>query len=436
MLCAGGAQTSAVQELPALDGQLHDDLSTRQAAATDWGGHVHRAPVAVLTPASVADVVRIVKYANQRRLKIAMRGQGHSVYGQAQVDGGIVIDSRTLNAIKWYGAHRLDVQPGALWSSVATEALKRTYIPPVLPDALMLSVGGTISAGGIGDTSCVYGAQVDHVVGLDVVTGRGDLVTCSDSHNNELFYMVLAGLGQCGIIVRARLRLEHAPKYVVVRSQQYRDSSALVQELARLARSATLPPILGAEVTKEADGRWRFALITGTSADEPTDKTTPYWDHLDRRTASIAATKSKGTPNPSLALVLPERPVRSFLASLLSDAKAASGIWRVEMVPMITARFKRPLHMLPEGELAFTLRLQRRASADNAPDHETMLGQNDLLVRRCLTLGGKIYPPFAPVLSREDWQRHYGPQLWERFAAAKRHLDPNGVLTPGAGVFG
>ena len=101
MLCAGGAQTSAVQELPALDGQLHDDLSTRQAAATDWGGHVHRAPVAVLTPASVADVVRIVKYANQRRLKIAMRGQGHSVYGQAQVDGGIVIDSRTLNAIKW-----------------------------------------------------------------------------------------------------------------------------------------------------------------------------------------------------------------------------------------------------------------------------------------------------------------------------------------------
>ena len=100
---------------------------------------------------------------------------------------------------------------------------------------------------------------------------------------------------------------------------------------------------------------------------------------------------------------------------------------------MITARFKRPLHMLPEGELAFTLRLQRRASADNAPDHETMLGQNDLLVRRCLTLGGKIYPPFAPVLSREDWQRHYGPQLWERFAAARRHLDPNGVLTPGAG---
>jgi cytokinin dehydrogenase len=435
MVYTGGAQTAPVPQWPPLDGELHDDAATRRSAANDWGGHVHRSPIAVLAPASVADVVRIVKYANQRGLKIAMRGQGHSVYGQAQADGGIVIDSRTLNAVTWYGAHRLDVQPGALWSSVAAEALKRRYVPPVMPDALMLSVGGTLSAGGIGDTSCGAGAQVDHVVALDVVTGRGDLVTCSASHNDALFQMTLAGLGQCGMIVRARLHLVEAPKYVVVRSQPYRDSTALVVELARLARTGA-PPILGAEVTKDADGRWRFALISGTFTDEPTDKTTPYWDHLDRRTASVAATKTKGTPNPSLALVLPEQAVRSFLADLLSNAMAASGIWRIEIVPMITARFKQPLHVLPEGALAFTVRLQRRASAADAPDHETMLTMNDMLAHRCLTLGGKISPPFAPVLSRAEWQRHYGPRTWERFAAAKNRFDPNNVLTPGAGVFG
>jgi cytokinin dehydrogenase len=65
-----------------------------------------------------------------------------------------------------------------------------------------------------------------------------------------------------------------------------------------------------------------------------------------------------------------------------------------------------------------------------------MLTMNDMLVHRCLTLGGKIYPPFAPVLSRAEWQRHYGPRTWERFAAAKNRFDPNNVLTPGAGVFG
>jgi len=53
-----------------------------------------------------------------------------------------------------------------------------------------------------------------------------------------------------------------------------------------------------------------------------------------------------------------------------------------------------------------------------------------------MTAGGRIYPPFAPVLSRDDWRRHYGTQTWRRFAAAKRRFDPNNVLTPGAGLFG
>jgi cytokinin dehydrogenase len=60
---------------------------------------------------------------------------------------------------------------------------------------------------------------------------------------------------------------------------------------------------------------------------------------------------------------------------------------------------------------------------------------NQRLVERCLKDRGKIYPPFAPPMSRENWQLHYGPRLWQRLAAAKKRFDPNNVLTPGAGVF-
>ena len=49
--------------------------------------------------------------------------------------------------------------------------------------------------------------------------------------------------------------------------------------------------------------------------------------------------------------------------------------------------------------------------------------------------GGKIYPHYCPILSKEQWQVHYGPETWPRFAAAKRRFDPNNVLTPGAGIF-
>lgn len=42
-------------------------------------------------------------------------------------------------------------------------------------------------------------------------TGKGDLVTCSAENNSELFYAVLGGLGQFGIITRARIALGPAP---------------------------------------------------------------------------------------------------------------------------------------------------------------------------------------------------------------------------------
>ncbi len=44
--------------------------------------------------------------------------------------------------------------------------------------------------------------------------GKGEVVTCSEKQNADLFYGVLGGLGQFGIITRARISLEPAPKMV------------------------------------------------------------------------------------------------------------------------------------------------------------------------------------------------------------------------------
>ncbi len=64
-----------------------------------------------------------------------------------------------------------------------------------------------------------------------------------------------------------------------------------------------------------------------------------------------------------------------------------------------------------------------------------MLAANEALLPRLRAAGGKIYPPFAPVLSHKGWQEHYGSDTWPRFAAAKKQFDPKNVLTPGAGIF-
>jgi cytokinin dehydrogenase len=440
-------------ELPRLDGHLLLDAADRQAATGDFGYQIYRSPVAVLKPKSVDDVIRIIIYANKHDLKVAMRGQGHCLYGQSQVEGGIVIDSSTLSAINLHGDEALDAQPGALWGDVAKAALEQSLTPPVLPDAMMLTVGGTLSVGGMGETSYRLGAQVDHALDLDVVTGTGEFVTCSHERNNELFHMVLAGLGQCGIIVRARLRLTQAPKYVAIRTLIYDDMDVFLADQARLTTINDVH-LLNGRLSREQDGRWRFALIAGTfvtDADEGNTQpswladlrrktdvapvVTSYWDYLNRRTASINVSKTKKNPNPSLVLTLPSSSVQAFLTHVLSNQEMSVGIWFFEVSPKITARFARPLAKMPAEDLSYELRMQRKASTDNAPDHRAMLAANQALLPLLLSAGGKIYPPFAPILSQEQWQDHYGKEAWARFAAAKNRFDPNNVLTPGAGIF-
>jgi cytokinin dehydrogenase len=86
--------------LPKLDGALLLDEESRRAIATDQGNMFHRVPAAVLMPGSVQDIVAMVRYANQHKLKVAIRGDGHSRYGQTQAEAGVVIDSRSLNTVR------------------------------------------------------------------------------------------------------------------------------------------------------------------------------------------------------------------------------------------------------------------------------------------------------------------------------------------------
>ena len=64
-----------------------------------------------------------------------------------------------------------------------------------------------------------------------------------------------------------------------------------------------------------------------------------------------------------------------------------------------------------------------------------MLAANAALVAMAMECGGKIYPPFSPILTSAQWREHYGAATWARFTAAKQRFDPNGVLNPGAGIF-
>ncbi|CAK9183837.1 unnamed protein product [Ilex paraguariensis] len=185
-----------------LDGNL--SFENIHEAAKDFGNIYHFLPSAILYPETVSDISTIIKNINEMGttsgLTVAARGNGHSVQGQAQAYRGIVIDMKSLRGpeMQFYTGELpyVDVSGGELWSWT---------------DFLRLTVGGTLSNAGISGQAFRHGPQINNVYQLEVVTGTGEVVTCSEKQKTDLFYGVLGGLGQFGIITRARISLEPAP---------------------------------------------------------------------------------------------------------------------------------------------------------------------------------------------------------------------------------
>jgi len=57
------------------------------------------------------------------------------------------------------------------------------------------------------------------------------------------------------------------------------------------------------------------------------------------------------------------------------------------------------------------------------------------LLAKMTELGGKRYVPNSMVLSHEEWQAHFGSDVWRRLSEAKQKYDPKSVLSPEPAMF-
>ena len=120
-------------------------------------------PAAVATPNSAEEVQSIVRRAARDKMQLAVRGGGHSQGGQCLTDGGLVVHTNKLNRVQPLDRELVRAQGGAQWGQVV-DALRGTrQLPPVLADVAEVTVGGTLSAGGLGSASHRYGLQLGQV---------------------------------------------------------------------------------------------------------------------------------------------------------------------------------------------------------------------------------------------------------------------------------
>ncbi|GAA4237995.1 hypothetical protein GCM10022254_52100 [Actinomadura meridiana] len=355
----------------------------------DFGGIVARSPARVVRPRSVDEVARAVREAAARGLDVVPRGLGHSTYGQS-LTGGVSLDLRELTGVE-VGARDVTVAAGATWHALLTETLRHGLTPPVLTDYLDVTVGGTISAGGVGGTSHIYGTQADTVLGLDVVVD-GEVVSCSSGTRAGLFDAVRGGLGRHGVITGATVALIPAPERVLACTIPCRDA----EDVLRVQREVRADHV-SAQVRPSPDG-WAYevkAVLYGADGEPPPGtadiEELPYFDFCDRLRPDVEELVALGEwarPHPWGMVFLPASHatavIEATLAELTPSGLGVSGVilvkaLRVGRVPRLDA---------PDDPVLFSV--LRTASPGCSPV-AAMLAGNRALLDRARAVGGARY---------------------------------------------
>jgi hypothetical protein len=446
---SGGGQFAG---LPPLDGTLTTDPAALAAAADDFGHLVHRAPVAVLRPGSVEDVVKMVRFAREHGLRVAGRGKGHTAFGQSQAGAGVVIDMTTLNQIHSVGPDAAVVDAGVVWRDLLLATVPAGLTPPVLTDYTRLTVGGTLSVGGVSGRSYLHGAQVDNVLELQVVTGEGELVTCSETENRRLFEAALAGLGLCAVIVRATVRLVPAGERARTLRLFYPDAPSMLADLRFLVGEERFDHIRGMSVPTPA-GFAFFVEATSfytSPAGLPADSTAglnfipgsqqtedmTYFEYTDLVVKLIDQLNEAGLggfPHPWLDLFVPDSEIDGFASRTIAALDPALFLpgSLILFYPFVKSRLKRPMLRVPDEEVFFLFDILRTVPHEAA---DAVLAENRRLYEESRDLGGKFYTISAVPMGTRDWAKHFQP-LWGRLVSEKSRRDPDNVLGPGPGVF-
>ncbi|KAF8034126.1 hypothetical protein BT93_C0413 [Corymbia citriodora subsp. variegata] len=485
--------------------KLRTDPKSISTASVDFGNIVREAPEAVLHPSCPEDIADLVRSAycdgdSSIPFAIAARGRGHSIRGQAMARGGVVVDMTSLArhhsggaaiSVSWsrHLGYYADVSGGQLWRDVLEETLRQGLSPVSWTDYLYLTVGGTLSNAGISGQTFRYGPQISNVYEMDVITGTGKLTTCSPDENQELFYSVLGGLGQFGIITRARIALDRAPKRVKWMRMLYSDFSAFTKDQEYLIskngryQDNALDYVEGLLLMHQGPpDSWRssffplsdhpriisllkqhkiiYCIEVAKYYDDLTQNTVnkdlenlfqglshipkfmfqkdiAYVDFLDRVREGELKLTAQGlwdVPHPWLNLFVPKSRIADFNDGVFKNIVLKRNITTgtILIYPMSRNKWDdRMSAVVPDEDVFYTVGFLHSSGFD---DWEKFDLQNKELLRFCEDAGIELKHYLPSFGNEQQWTRHFGSK-WRRFHQRKARFDPKMILSPGQRIF-
>jgi FAD/FMN-containing dehydrogenase len=169
-------------------------------------------PALIARVRGAQDVARVIAYARETGLELAVRSGGHSTAGHGTSDGGIVIDMREMKALE------IDPQSRTAWAEAGLTAAEygaaaaEHGLATGFGDTGSVGIGGITLGGGIGYLSRKLGLTIDSLLAVEIVTADGLVLHVDDSYHPDLFWAIRGGGGNFGVVTRFHYRLHEVPQ--------------------------------------------------------------------------------------------------------------------------------------------------------------------------------------------------------------------------------
>lgn len=172
-----------------------------------FNGMIDKRPALIAQCAGVADVIAAVNFGRETDIRVAVRGGGHGVVGNAVCDDGLVIDLSKMKSVRVDPKNRTArAEGGTTWGDFdrETQAFGLATTGGIVPST---GIAGLTLGGGIGYLNRKYGLACDNLLSADVVTADGRLLTASAGENEDLFWALRGGGGNFGVVTSFEYRL-------------------------------------------------------------------------------------------------------------------------------------------------------------------------------------------------------------------------------------
>ncbi|MFO8149144.1 MAG: FAD-linked oxidase C-terminal domain-containing protein [Trueperaceae bacterium] len=214
-----------VQELRAIVGEKnvwidHERLETYAHDETSIAEYAHP-PDVVVVPTTTDHVAAIVQLANRERIPITPRGAGSGLSGGAIPNlGGILITLERMNRLIDLDLDNMTitVEAGMVTNDLAHTVAEHGLFFAGYPMSVeTCQIGGNIAENAGGGKAIKYGVTGRYVMGLELVTPTGDVVTlggklAKDVSGYDLKQLVIGSEGTLGIVTQATIKLIAQPK--------------------------------------------------------------------------------------------------------------------------------------------------------------------------------------------------------------------------------